>query len=185
LDLDPTQTAHVLRDMGVGARPPASRQRERADVARDELVDLYVRQHLSTEAVGEALGVSNNTVLDRLRSYGIPVQPRGGGRRPLVAKDVLEDLYIRQGLSLEEVAHRLDMPVERVAASRRAHGLPVQGRRRPPLPRAQLEELYVHQGLSVEEVAARTHASRGRVTRDMDSYGMARRRRGRKPAGPN
>ena len=45
----------------------------RCRVDREELVELYVRQHLTSIQIAERLGTTYSTILRRLAAYGIPV----------------------------------------------------------------------------------------------------------------
>ena len=58
--------------------------------------------------ISAVLGVDPRRVLEALHRPGIPMRTRGmrstGGRSPLT-KELLEELYVRQGLSVEAIHH--------------------------------------------------------------------------------
>ena len=87
---------------------PLDRARDR--LTREVLEDLYLERGLTSTDIGVVLGVDPGRVIEALHRHGIPVRTRGmrstGGRPPLT-KELLEELYVRQGLSLEAIAAKL------------------------------------------------------------------------------
>lgn len=65
-------------DHGGTSSDPAS---ARGRVATDRIVELYVDEDLSADAVAQRVGLSAPAVLNRLRAAGVPIRPRGY-RRP-------------------------------------------------------------------------------------------------------
>lgn len=95
--------------------------------------------------------------------------------------DLLEDLYVRQGLSVAEVASRLGLVGDSVYTILRRCGIPLRsGRGAVPvsLSRAEIVELYVAQRLSEEDIAARLGTSAWQVRLRRRALGV------RRPASP-
>jgi transposase len=72
--------------------------------SKDELIDLYVNQCLSTSVIADMFNTGSNSISRWLNEYDIPARSlsdahliRRGGVKP--SKDVLEDLYINQSLT--------------------------------------------------------------------------------------
>jgi transcriptional regulator with XRE-family HTH domain len=93
------------------------------------LRELYHDRRLTRRQVAERLGVTESLVRTRLAFYGITRRSRGGvyreDRRELPAADLVE-LYLRRGLSAQQVGRKLG--VSRNLVLRQAHerGLPVR-----------------------------------------------------------
>jgi transposase len=166
------------------------------------LQNLYVRQDLTAAEVAQRVGVSKTTVLAALRQHGIPIRPavarpsvRERRRREpkpglwdaVLTKQVLEELYVREGLTAEQVAGRLGVPsLSTVLAALRRHGLPVQPRglkrypSRPVLTRELLTDLYLGQQLSAPAIAGQLGYSAEQVRNALARVGIPRRRGGEK-----
>lgn len=158
-----------LRRAGI-QRPPR--------VAAEQVRGLYEAGR-SVRAVAAELGVHQRDVWRHLAAAGVARRPRGApgvalSRRPL------ERLYVRDGLSLAEVARRFDVTADVVARNLDRYGIP---RRRPPLERAVLEGLYVDERLGIKAVSARLGVSAAKIRADLAHHGIPVRRPGRPPAG--
>jgi hypothetical protein len=132
--LDRQRVTRMLRRAGVPLRPRgAGRLRP---LRRDDppglprvLAELYEAGRLGSRQVAAITGLPERTVRDRLRRYGIHVRTRGGWNREdrqLVTAEVLDDLYIRLGLTAQEVGRRLGTSRSTVLRSAHALGVPVR-----------------------------------------------------------
>lgn len=152
----------------------------------DNQVRALLDQGLRVSEIAERLGVTDSPVLERMRARGWtgpPRRPRGPSRNapPPAPVETLRQLYLVEGLSVAEVAHRLGVTKHRVTAELQAAGIP--GRRpgwtdgQPPAPitRAQLTELYLDGGMTVGEVAAALHTTTTRVNTALRRHGIDRR----------
>ena len=148
------------------------------DQEAEELVELYVRQGLTIREVATHLGVSNREVWLRLKDAGIPRRSVGV---PGTVLDpvILRELYVRDGLSMTQVAARLGVGRSVVVRNLRVHDIARGERRR--LSKEVLEELYLSQGLSAEAIAARAGVRREHVLADLRHWGLPRRHGGRVP----
>lgn len=78
------------------------------------LVDLYLGQKLSTDAIGEMLGCSGTTVASRLKDYNITIRSLSeshlnGQNKTPIEKDELHRLYHDEHLSTRKIADELSM----------------------------------------------------------------------------
>ncbi|MGH9041054.1 MAG: hypothetical protein ACRDZ3_12570 [Acidimicrobiia bacterium] len=144
-----------------GPEPPAA-----------TLEDLYVRQQLTIRQVAALTGLSPRQVWRRLEEAGIPRRP-SGPQRTEVDVNVLEDLYLRRGLSMDAVARELR--VSRGVVERNLRNHHIRRTRRPRIPRAVLQDLYVERRLGASTVADRTGTSKAIVLADLRYWGLDRR----------
>ena len=132
--LDRQRVTRMLRRAGVPLRPRgAGRLRP---LRRDDppglprvLAELYEVGRLGSAQIAAITGLSERAVRDRLHRYGIHVRTRGGWNREdrqLVAAEILDDLYIRLGLTADEVGRRLGTSRSTVLRSAHALGVPVR-----------------------------------------------------------
>ena len=62
---------------------------------REWLVEKYVDEGLSGNAVGRLIGVSGTTIRDALAAHGIPRRPTGGKRAPSVDAQLADTEWLR------------------------------------------------------------------------------------------
>ena len=129
----------------------------------------------SIRAVAAELGIHQRDVWRHLRRAGVPLRPRGTPGAVL-SRWELERLYLRDSLSLAEVARRFEVSPQVVARNLDRYGIP---RRRPPLERATLQRLYVDERLGIRALSARLGVSAAKVRADLAHHGIPVRRPGR------
>jgi len=74
--------------------------------SEEELFDLYCRQGLSTQSIGDIYKCSRSTIINLLRRYKIPVRKRSWVGRytiPLSLEDIISK-YLKQRMSLRQIA---------------------------------------------------------------------------------
>jgi hypothetical protein len=128
--------------------------------------------------VAAHLGLSNREVWRQLKNAGIP-RRSVGVRGTVLDADVLKELYVRERLSINQVAARLG--VGRSVVERNLRTNSITRTRRQRLPKDLLEELYVRRRLSAEAVAGRVGCSKENVLADLRYWNLPRRRAGRGP----
>src|SRR6478672_7291878 len=104
-------TADWVRARLVAAGVPL-RPAGRQPVITDDQVRSLLDQGLRVAEIAKELGVTDSSVLDRMRAHGWtgpPRRPRGPSRNapPPPPVETLRRLYVNEGLSVAEVAHRL------------------------------------------------------------------------------
>lgn len=94
---------------GAGRARPA--QRTPISARQAQLIRrLYVSELQGMSQIGERVGVSAHTVRRVLREAGVPIRTRGWANREdrmEPSARVIEDLYLIQGLTAEDVARRV------------------------------------------------------------------------------
>jgi predicted DNA-binding protein (UPF0251 family)/DNA-binding phage protein len=80
------------------------------------LRQLYVVQRMSTRAIAEQTGISRSRVIHALTGAGIPARGytarHNGRRRDNVTDEVLAELYVEQGLTLDTIAARFGVTAQ-------------------------------------------------------------------------
>ncbi|MGQ0629966.1 MAG: hypothetical protein ACT4P1_02925 [Sporichthyaceae bacterium] len=105
-------------------------------------------------------------------------------------RNVLEQLYVTEGLSLKEVSERLGPPWSKRVVQRalELHGIPMRparppARRQALMSRELLERMYVDEGRSLPEVAASFGVAINTVIHRMEALGIDRRKGGWRSVG--
>ena len=155
---------------------PARSHPRPGQIDPDALVDLYVRRRVGLEEIAVTMGVSVNQVRMALRREKIrrPLPPRP--TTPAPAAEVLEDLYLTQGLTLSQIGRRYHTTHYRVHDWLVAAGIPVAPRtsraHRRSLPREQLEEMYVAEEMTAAEIASELECLEAQVLRALHDLGI-------------
>jgi len=161
----------------------------------DAQVRALLDQGLRVANIAGHLGVTDSSVLDRMRANGRtgpPRRPRGPSRNapPSPGVETLRQLYVTEQLSVGQVAERLGLSRGRVTAALNAAGIT---RRRPgwtdgaaplPITAAQLAELYIEDGKTVDEVAAALRTTSTRVNAALRRHGIPRQPEPQAPPPP-
>lgn len=133
-------------------------------VGTTELVShLYDCQGLSTYTIAGIVGISRQRVGRLLSKAGVPVKPRGAGRRrqfdPKLAAltDVAVNLYLGSNRTSGQISAMIGVPERTIRDRLRARGVRMRTRGgvnredRATVPVEALAQLYVHAGLSATE----------------------------------
>lgn len=164
----------------------------RADPA--QLRELYVTQRLTTREVGAELGMSHNRVIRELELAGIPRRSRHERRpreaRAEVTKEAAEELYMRRGLTVRELAETFGVSDEYLRKRLREFGISKRpGSFRPKLARRRADlmadavELYAPAGATMRDVADELGISTTIVRELLHEAGVTVRPPGRHPIG--
>lgn len=162
-----------LRHWGIVSRSKGQWNRiDRDDVAREDLMRLYVEKEWAASEVGDELGVSRNIVLRSAHSSGIPVRS-GGSIRPSESYDILllEALYDDDDVSKVLVRHHI--PVVREPGP-----IWVRFPMEVELTGQLLEDLYLDCGVSSFHIELLTGVPVPTVLRRLEEFGIERRSRG-------
>lgn len=164
----------ALRRYGLPVRSRGGRPE--VPVTDDQLAELYAVQRLSHEAIAARLGTTTNAVRVRVRAAGIRRTPLPRPKPPAPPKEVLEDLYLAQGLTVAQIARRYGTAPPKARRWLAEAGVPVAERtsrtHRRVLPRDVLEDLYVGRDLSAEAVAAELGVPLAHVLRSLHDHGI-------------
>jgi len=155
---------------------------------------LYLCEGMSTYRIGAVMGIDRQRVGRMLARAGVPVKPRGAGRRRPLDRDrtaldqVVERLYAESGLSSVEIAAITGIPQRTVRDRLHARGIRMRTKGR--LNREDrmavnpdtLIRLYVRAGLSAADTGRLLGVSRQIVLRAAHDEGMPVRVGGPEPA---
>jgi transposase-like protein len=176
LGLLPVEPASSTRDGCERVEPAPKRRRRNWNASRGDVVRLYEAGR-SIRAVAAELGMHQREVWRQLSLAGVSRRPRGTAG-VVLSRRRLECLYVRDGLSVAEVARRFDVTKEVVNRNIARHGIP-RRQRRAPLDRGTLHHLYVDERLGVRTVAARLGVSPDTVRAELARHQIPIRRPGR------
>jgi hypothetical protein len=137
---DRQRVNRMLRKTGITVRPRgAGRPKAHADEQSrrlDELMTgLYLQLRLSSTQIAQLVGIPPHTVRDRLHARGVPIRTRGRCNREdrtVIPRTDLADLYVRGGLSADEVGRMFGVSRRVVLRSAHDAGLPVRVGGPPP-----------------------------------------------------
>ena len=159
----PTHVRNELRRCGIRrGRAPAPPPPGWSRLTAPLLHKLYVEEGLTVREVASRAGGSSARVLAALRRAGIDRRPRGapsGSRMVPLTPELLERLYVVEGLSAAAVAAQVGGGGGRVLAAlarfdipRRPQGVPSAGRL--TISREELVDAYVHRREGADLIAA-------------------------------
>jgi hypothetical protein len=161
----------------------------------ERVIHLYGCQGLSTYRIEDVVGISRQRVTRMLHRAGIPVKPRGSGRRRLprgagagIPDTLLVELYLRQRLTSTQISQLTHIPPRTVQDRLRAHGIKLRTRGRfnredrLTVDPDALADLYLRAGLPSGEVGELLGVSRGVVLRTAHDEGLPVRMGGPAPS---
>lgn len=103
-------------------------------ITKEEIEDLYIGQGLSMQETAEKLFCSLSTVRVYMRRFKIAVRDletrnyRTPGRKPLLTKKDLEDMYIKKGMSSYRIAIEKGVSTSAVLQALKKHGIATRSR---------------------------------------------------------
>lgn len=168
----------------IGADPGCPPDLPDADLP-ERVSHLYACQGLSTYRIAEIVGIDRQRAGRMLRSAGVPVNPRGAGRRRQADRNrgldldqIIEGLYLRLRLSSTRIAELTDIPGRTVRDRLRSRGVPMRSRGRCnredrlSVPAEEIATMYVRSGLSAREVGESFGVSHRIVLRAAHDEGL-------------
>lgn len=147
----------------VSAFPDDSDRADLPDARLAERVShLYECSRLSTYRIAAIVGISRQRVGRVLRQMGVPVKPRGAGRRRRPGSDaaVIAVLYLRWRLTSAQISELTGIPERTVRDRLRADGVTMRSRGRcnredrQTVPADALADLYVRAGMSAADTGS-------------------------------
>lgn len=148
-------------------------------LSRSYLDREFLQNKRSLKSIGEDVGLSHERVRQLLLKYGMPTRvQRAEDPADRVSEPFLQHLYVVQGLSLSEIAGRLDLRTEQVAdlAARYELARP-RVYERHGLTADLMNDLYLEQRKSVDAIAEELNVPRQAVDTALVKHGIAKRSR--------
>ena len=181
----PARVLSALRRAGISRRPPGTRSGHRLQPLTAELLhQLYVVEGLSAIAIATRVGGVPDRVYPALARFGIPRRSPRRQPRPLtITKNELEEAYVAQRQSKEEIAAAHGASVWQVTQRIRADGIrrAPRARAKPATPpAAELARLYLDEGVTLADLTHRYRTSRPVVRAWLDDAGVPVRERTRR-----
>ena len=186
---------HFCRaDMAPGASGDVQRAADPACLRH-----LYLCREYSTYEIADRTGLDRQQVTRVLRRAGVPLRPRGAGRRRALRRAgdlpdlprLMRSLYEGARLSSGQVSAILGIPERTVRERLRRYGITARTRGRcnredrETLPADVLQALYSELGMTAAEVGRRLGISGNTVLRDAHALGIPVRSGGAVPlSGP-
>jgi hypothetical protein len=137
--VDRQRITRLLHEAGVAVKPGGAGRRPRRPPEDDRLdalmARLYQEQRMPSTQIAVLAGIPDHAVLSRLRARGVAIRTRGHNNREdrvTVSPDDLTTLYLRAGLSADEVGELLGVSHRIVLRSAHDQGLPVRVGGAPP-----------------------------------------------------
>lgn len=142
------------------------------DVPYEELYKLYITQELSEETIGRMYDCSRSSVARRLEELGILREYR---EVPVISDEDLENLYIKDGLSINEISETTGVKSYIISAKIAELNLK-KSTKWEHITVDLLRDLYVKQGMNVPEIAKKLKCSRDIINTRIYDYGLTSER---------
>ena len=156
------------------------------------LARLYESEGLSTYQIAALTGIDRQRITRVLHRLGVPLRPRGAGRRrptrrpddPPDVQQRITTLYEQQRLNSREISVLLGLPERTVRDRLRRYGVQARTRgawtreQRRTIPAEILAYLYVELGLPAETVGQQLGTSGKVVLRSAHTHGLPVQTRG-------
>jgi predicted DNA-binding protein YlxM (UPF0122 family)/G:T-mismatch repair DNA endonuclease (very short patch repair protein) len=155
-------------------------------IPKEQLSDMYLEQGMSSPDIGKAFNCSRQTIVNKLRRYGIPVRnriaslkmPRTGTKRKRcchekrqekgMTKEQLSNMYWKKGISLRDIGKAFSCTGQSIKNRLREYGIPVRNSKdaqNMPLYRAKSVKINKAKWANLE-YRTRVSSSMARVHRD-------------------
>lgn len=139
-------------------------------ISKEELARLYYQEGLSCPEIGARYGVSDTTVSNRMREYGMERR----SNYIAIPKETLEQLYYEEGLNQKEIAERLGLSDSKVRHQMQEYGLNARGKL-VDIPQEEVARLYYEEGLTQEQIGEIYGVSFSGISQRMRKWGMETR----------
>lgn len=139
-------------------------------ISKEELARLYYQEGLTCGEIGAQYGVSDTTVSNRMREYGMERR----SNYIAIPKETLERLYYEEGLNQKEIGERLGVSDCKVRHQMQEYGLNVRGKP-VNIPQEEVARLYYEEGLTQEEIGERYGVTISGISQRMRKWGMETR----------
>jgi DNA-binding CsgD family transcriptional regulator len=86
--------------------PPSREKQNKTQFkfSRGEFIELYMNSNLTQADIARRFRVAPNKVREAVEVFGLPERPMGPKKTSILTRELLYDLYVKQGLSKSEIA---------------------------------------------------------------------------------
>jgi hypothetical protein len=124
---------------------------KKIDIPKEKLIELYIKQKLSTHEIGRIIGCDPTVVQNRLREQKIKL--RNPKKKIIVSKERLNNLYIRRRLSTQKISKLLKISSCSVYYKLKEVNIKTRKKILFDINKIKLEELYTKNKLSCSEIS--------------------------------
>lgn len=124
---------------------------KRINIPKERLIELYVKQKLSTHKIGKVIGCDPTVVQNRLREQGIKL--KNPKKKIIISKKRLNHLYINKKLSIQKISKLLKISSCSVYYKLKEANIKTRKKRIFDINKKKLEELYIEKKLSCSKIA--------------------------------
>ena len=179
----PTQIAKQLKVATSSVRSRLSclgllSVRPRLKLELEKIRELYFEKSWSQRRIAIHFGVSAWSIAERLKQFGIHPRPRprsvlgDKSKRDAVIRRI-KDLYLNEGLTVEQIARRLRISNSTVSRLLKNEGVDVP--RRPKRDLKEILRLYVESGWTADRIAERFGTTTRAIFHEIFKSGVTRR----------
>lgn len=149
-------------------------------IPKSRIEELYTIRKFSISHIAQLLNCSTNPVHRSLREYKIPIRNLSQACTKFpVSKKVLRKWYLKDKLSMSEVADKLGCTHATIVYKFKKFGIKSRGHLGLVKPlrvsKQGLEYLYYERRLSFKKIAKIVHRSKGGLERRFKKYGLSSR----------
>ncbi|MBI2017577.1 hypothetical protein HYS92_00855 [Candidatus Daviesbacteria bacterium] len=142
----------------------------RIKITRDLLNKFYWDKDLSIYQIAPILKYHPATVAKKLHEFNITIKTPT--ERTILSKNNLKDLYLKEGLSTNQVAKQLKCSVKTVRRGMRIYNISLRPLKRITIEKKILETLYYKSNLSLQTIGKRYNLTPSGVLRKMRKYNI-------------
>lgn len=150
------------------------------NIPKQTLVELYENQKLPISRVALKFNCTGNSILRLLREYKIKTRTVSQAKEKyFIPKKELKNLYLKQKLSIEQIAKKYGCDSVTIVYRMRKYGIKSRGHlglTRPiNISKEKLEYLYHDRKLSAVKIAKILHRSKGGIERKIHNLNISTR----------
>lgn len=164
----------------------------RKDITPKLLKELYLKKLLSKKEIALLLNCNIITIHKKMKKFGIPTRKQGEAVKIAMKKQIirilkyqLKNLYLKQRLSIGEIAKKLHYCRETIRREVERYGIPLRtksaafrlGWRKKRIKKSILAKLYYKDHLTQEQIAKKLGKNRATILRLMQEYRLKTRKK--------
>ncbi len=142
---------------------------------KQDLESMYIDERMTQYQISREFNVTEPTVGIWLHKYDIPTRgPNGTLVVPIPPKEVLERMYIDEGMTQKQIASEFNVSYVTVGNWLRKYDISTVGRNGSKVPMPPKDELlnYIAEGLNQHQIAEKCKVSDGLIFKWCEYYGI-------------